>query len=174
MKRDIRELLKDEVENTKHNLPKSHRNEFLERLKSKESTMSNQSNKSNNLTWFKIAAVLVITLTVGYFIINRQGVEETSPLLAQIEAVETEYLENIHAEWISFTHLTDDANLVKRYEKRLTDLDNDYQEISESFKKDLNNILVVESLIINLQTRLQLLKDIQEHIKILNQKPRTL
>lgn len=170
MKRDIRDLFNNEVEEPKHVLPQNHRDQFLEKLKSNQ---SNQSKRSNYLL-LKIAAIFIIALTVGYFTLNQDKAEKVSPLVAQIEAVETEYLENIHAEWISFIALTDDDNLVKRYEKRLTDLDNDYQEISEAFKSDTNNILVVESLITNLQTRLQLLKDIQEHIKILNQKSRTL
>lgn len=168
MKRDIRELFKTEDEVVKNKLPQNHRQEFLDKLKS---NAPNKSKKTNHLNWLKIAAVLVLLLTVGFGIFNTKNTEERpSPLIAQIESVEKEYLENIHAEWQKFIKLTDDENLVKRYEKRLTSLDNDYQEISNSFKNDPNNILVVESLITNLQTRLQLLKDIQEHIKILNQK----
>lgn len=168
MKRDIRELFKNEDEIGNHKLPQNHRNQFLDKLKS---SVSNKSNNSNTSSYLKIAAVLVIALTVGFGVFNTKEVEEQpSPLIVQVEEIEMQYLENIHAEWISFIGLTDDENLVKRYEKRLTSLDNDYQEISENFKNDPNNILVVESLITNLQTRLQLLKDIQEHIKILNQK----
>ena len=62
------------------------------------------------------------------------------------------------------------TNVIYDFKEKLTDLDNDYQEISRSFKNDSNNILVIESLVENLQTRLQLLKDIQVHINILNQK----
>ena len=166
MKRDIRELFKDEVEETNKNLPINHRKEFLEKLN------SNQSKKSNNL-FLKIASVLVVALTVGFFTLEKPVVEE-NPLIAQVAQVEKEYLANIETEWQNFKAIATDSILVKRYEKRLTDLDADYQEVSKAFKNDTNNILVVESLIDNLQTRLQLLKDIQEHIKILNQKPRTL
>lgn len=168
MKRDIRELFKTEDEVVKNKLPQNYRQEFLDKLKS---NAPNKPKKTNHLNWLKIAAVLVLLLTVGFGIFNTKNTEEQpSPLIAQIESVEKEYLENIHAEWQNFIKLTDDENLVKRYEKRLTSLDNDYQETSNSFKNDPSNILVVESLITNLQTRLQLLKDIQEHIKILNQK----
>jgi hypothetical protein len=166
MKRDIRELFEKEDLEATQSLAKNHRKEFLQKL---ESEASNKSLKPKNLI-LKIAAIFIIALMVGYFVINKDEAEEISPLVAQIEAVEMEYLESIQAEWINFIKLTDDENLVKRYEKRLNDLDYDYQETSENFKKDPNNILVVESLITNLQTRLQLLKDIQKHIKILNQK----
>ncbi|ARV10454.1 hypothetical protein BTO05_12720 [Winogradskyella sp. PC-19] len=166
MKRDIRELFEKEDLEATQSLAKNHRKEFLQKL---ESEASNKSLKPKNLI-LKIAAIFIIALMVGYFVINKDEAEEISPLVAQIEAVEMEYLESIQAEWINFIKLTDDENLVKRYEKRLNDLDYDYQVTSENFKKDPNNILVVESLITNLQTRLQLLKDIQKHIKILNQK----
>ncbi|SHG46243.1 hypothetical protein [Winogradskyella jejuensis] len=169
MKRDIRELFKNEVEDTKHELPRNHRKEFLEKLNSEK---SNESNKSNYL-FLRIAAVVVIALTVGFFTLHKSGVEE-NPLVAQVAQVEKEYLANIESEWQNFKAIATDSVLVKRYEKRLLDLDEDYKEISIAFKNDTNNIAVVESLIQNLQIRLQLLKDIQEHIKILNQKPRTL
>ncbi|MFD1063411.1 hypothetical protein ACFQ1Q_09160 [Winogradskyella litorisediminis] len=169
MKRDIRELFKDEVDVTKHELPENHRKEFLAKLNSEK---INESNTSKYL-FLRIAAVVVIALTVGFFTLQKP-VGEENPLIAQVAQVEKEYLANIEAEWQNFKAIATDSVLVKRYEKRLTDLDADYKEVSKAFKKDTNNIVVVESLIENLQTRLQLLKDIQEHIKILNQKPRTL
>jgi septation ring formation regulator EzrA len=78
-------------------------------------------------------------------------------------------LENIEKEWQSFIALTNDTNLVERYEKELDELNNDYQIISDQFKADSDNISIVENLVNNLQRRLQLLKDIQEHIKLLNE-----
>ena len=77
--------------------------------------------------------------------------------------------DSINREWKNFLILTTDKDLVRRYEKRLLDLDKDYQAVSKQFKEDTNDIATVENLIDNLQTRLQLLKDIQEHIKIINQ-----
>jgi len=166
MKRDIRELFNIE-EDIKHELSPNHREDFLSKLNAKESP------KSNKIFWLKIAAVVVIALTVGFFILEKPNVEE-NPLIAQVAQVEKEYLANIETEWKNFKAIATDSVLVERYEKRLMDLDADYQEVSKAFKSDTNNILVVELLIVNLQTRLELLKDIQEHIKILNQKSRTL
>ena len=172
MKRDIRKLFSNEVEETKHALPKNHREEFFEKLKSDKSDAS----KTSSYLFFKIAAVLVVAVTVSFFMLNKNQVEveQKSPLVAQIEAVEQEYLTNIETEWKNFKAIATDSVLVRRYKKKLGELDADYQEISKAFKVDSNNILIVETLIDNLQTRLELLKDIQEHIKILNQKPRTL
>ena len=162
MQRDIRDLFKED-ERLK-TLPESHRTEFLGKLK------TSKEKKRNPFIWLKIAAVLVIGLMIGYAVINRDSEKNVSPMIAQIEAVEAEYLRDIQEEWQNFVAITDDKVLVERFKKRLDELDKDYQEISQQFKNDSNNIEVVETLVENLQTRLQILKDIQEHIKILNQK----
>jgi hypothetical protein len=161
MKRDIRDLFKEEDD--LKTLPKNHRTEFLEKLK-------NKPKKNTSFPWLKIAAVLLIALTVGFSIFyNKPEDNKVSPMIAQIEAVEAEYLANIEAEWKSFVAIAKDEVLVKRFRKKLDELDNDYQDISLQFKEDSDNILAVEALIDNLQNRLQILKDIQKHIKILNQ-----
>lgn len=91
-------------------------------------------------------------------------------MIAQVEAVEAEYLREINTEWTNFVAIANDKVLVARFKKKLDELDKDYQLISKQFKSNASNIQVVEALVENLQTRLQILKDIQEHIKILNQK----
>ncbi len=162
MKQDIRGLFNEEDD--LKTLPENHRAEFLEKLQKKS------KKKTASVSLLKIAAVLLIALTVGYGMFNSKPEEITvSPIIAQVEAVEAEYLKNIDIEWKSFIAIAEDEVLVERFRNRLEDLDKDYQQISSQFKSNSNNILVIESLMENLQTRLQLLKDIQEHIKILNQ-----
>lgn len=162
MKQDIRDFFKDR-EDLKIP-PANHRNEFLDKLKTQNKS------KKRGYTWLKIVAVAIVALTVGFSIFYKKPVENVSPMLAQVEAVEEEYLKEINAEWENFVAIANDEVLVARFKKRLDALDRDYQSISKQFKSDANNIVVVEALVDNLQTRLQILKDIQEHIKILNQK----
>lgn len=162
MKRDIRDLFKTEDE--LKTLPENHRAAFLGKLKKQSAP------PSVSFVWAKIAAVILIVVVVGFGIIkNYSEKEDVSPMIAQIEAVEAEYLANIEVEWQSFIVLAKDEKLVERFRKKLDELDNNYQDISIQFKDDANNILVVEALVENLQARLQILKDIQKHIKILNQ-----
>ncbi|WP_439150872.1 hypothetical protein [Winogradskyella sp.] len=161
MKRDIRDLFKKEDE--LKTLPENHRVEFLDKLK------KIPKQKSNTFFWFSSAAVVLIALTIGFNMFFNQTETEVSPMIAQIEAVEAEYLKDIENEWNNFVALAKDEVLVERFRKRFVELDKDYQEISIQFKNDTNNLLVIEALIDNLQTRLKLLKDIQKHIKILNQ-----
>jgi hypothetical protein len=162
MKRDIRDLFKEES-NFK-TLPENHKADFAAKL-----TMSTVTKKPSFL-WFKIAGVLILLLSIGFSFLFTNKSEESTSILIQIETVEAEYLKNINAEWSSFIKIADDESLVKRYKQKMNDLQLDYDAIAYRFKEEPNNIEVLEALIENLQTRLKLLKDIQAHIKILNQK----
>lgn len=161
MKRDIRELFKDNEAQTA--LPKNHRAEFLEKLQQQPKPATNYKH------WLRIAVVAVIALGIGFGVLYKSPIENQNTMVAQIQAIEAQYLQDIDTEWHNFVALTKDDVLVARYKKRLDALDADYQDISAQFQNDTNNILVIEALVENLQTRLQLLKDIQEHINILNQ-----
>lgn len=171
MKQDIRDLFKTEDSSGKQ-LPDNHRQEFYDKLKA---SRVKRESKLNKTYLFKVAAILVLCLAFTVFIynsnqkVNTQIVEE-SPIEIQIDAIEKQYLAHIDDEWQNFINIANDDKLVKRYEDKLDDLDNDYKEISNQFKADQNNIIVIEALVDNLKTRLQLLKDIQGHIKVLNQK----
>lgn len=171
MKQDIRDVFKNDDASRKA-LPDHHRQEFYEKLKA--SRPRRTSNLNTNYL-FKVAAIVVLFVAFAVIMfkttdtVTNKIVEET-PIETQIDALEKQYLASIDKEWQSFISIADDENLVKRYRNKLDDLDNDYKEISKQFKTDTNNILVIEALVENLQMRLQLLKDIQEHIKSLHQK----
>ncbi len=169
MQKDIRNLFKDEDISGKK-LPKSHRNEFLEKLK----TSQKKKKKTNYKLIYKIAAMMVLFFAIGFVVFNQfkkenNEVVEILTIERQIEEIEQQYLANIETEWQSFLALAKDEKLIERFKKRLNELDKDYKELSENFKSDTNNIIVIEALVENLQTRLQLLKDIQAHITLLNQ-----
>jgi len=167
MEQDIRKLFNTENE-TDTQLPLTHRAEFQNKLRN-----AKQKQKPRFNAVYKYAAIALLFFAIGYVsiqqIIAPSEVEETA-LQLQLKNVEQQYLDHIDKEWESFKSLTDDDRLVDRYEQKLDDLNNDYQELSSQFQEDRNNILVLESLIDNLKLRLQILKDIQQHIKLLNQK----
>ena len=164
MKQDIRDVFKDSVASGKQ-LPDHHRQEFYDKLKAQE------SKQSTSWFWLKIAAIFILALTVGFLVfVNDSNAAKVSPIVAQIEAIEGEYLKDIDLEWEKFVAIADDEVLVERFRRKLEDLDLSYQEISEQFKTDSNNIMVIEDLVNNLQIRLKLVKDIQSQIKLINQK----
>ena len=168
MGHDIRKLFETEEE-TENKLPVSHRDEFQNKLKAIKPKHKQRQGLRNI---FKYAASVLLLVTLSYFSFNKltkKPIIKESALELQLKEVEQQYLENIEKEWESFKALADDEKLVKRYEKELNELSADYQTISKQFESDNKDILIIESLVSNLQTRLQLLKDIQEHINLLNQ-----
>lgn len=167
MKRDIRELFKNDAY-PKKKLPNFHEAEFLGKLEK----FTKKEKPKPFLQILKIAASIVLMLSVGYYFLNAKTEikEENHPTLyVQVKQIEKEYLNNIHKEWNDFVALTNDKNLVENYKEKLSALDISYKETTKQFKLSPNNISVLEKLIKNLQTRLQYLKDIQDHIKNLNQ-----
>ncbi|WP_179350003.1 hypothetical protein [Winogradskyella pacifica] len=165
MKQDIRTLFTEEDDLKA--LPKNHRSEFADKLKEQSKP------KQNPYTWLSAAAILIVSLTIGFNVMDMEAkpeLNQVSPIIAQVEAVEATYLKDIETEWQSFITIADDELLVARFKKKLDELNADYKEISLQFREDSNNIFIIEALVENLQTRLQILKDIQKHIKILNQK----
>lgn len=173
MEQDIRELFNDD-DFTKKELPLPHRKEFLDKLNASKTVKENRFNFNYLL---KIAAVLLLFVSVGYFSIkfignDTQTIEETA-LESQIKTVEAQYLKSIETEWNNFLLIANDDKLIKRYKQKLESLDADYKDISQKFKENNNDILIVEKLVENLKIRLQILKDIQEHITLLNQENNT-
>lgn len=169
MKRDIRTLFENKTLATKQ-LPDNHRAEFLNKLKK-----ANNKKKKPKQTYFyyKIAASILVLLAMAFFIsrnLSENSKPESMELVDQIKTVEQHYLAEINKEWENFLALTTDTKLVNRYKERLKSLDVNYKALSKDFKNDTSNVLVIEDLIENLKTRLQLLKDIQQHIKLLNSK----
>lgn len=162
MKRDIRTLFKEDSGTKK--LPENHREDFAAKLKSVPNP------EKHSYLWLKVAGVLVLLFSISFSFLFTNQPEEPTSILAQIKTVEAEYLEDIEAEWSSFIQLTDDERLVQRYKRKMNDLQLEYENISNQFVENPNNIQVLEALIENLQTRLKLLKDIQAHIKLLNEK----
>lgn len=171
MKRDIRELFNDtETEGKK--LPKNHRTEFIEKLNF--STIEKPKKPHLGL-FLKVAASIALIITFGYYMMNQKNSEINKPtsIQVQVQQIEKDYLQQIDNEWKNFVRATDDKELIKVYQQKLDDLNEDYKELSKSFKENTNNVMILEDLIGNLQNRLQLLKDIQNHIKILNEKTNT-
>lgn len=164
MKRDIRKIFNKE-EFPKKKLPDFHEDEFLEKL---EVFNKQKSSKSSFKVW-KIAASIVLLFSVGYYF-STIKTEKNLTLFAQVKQIEKEYLQNIDAEWNTFVKLTTDKKLIENYKEKLLSLDINYKEISVQFEENPNNINIIELLINNLQNRLQLIKDIKEHLKELNQK----
>ncbi len=164
MKQDLKHSVNSGTE-TDERLPQNHREEFLMKL----NTQNNRNSK--RYSFLKIASVVLLIVAIGVAsLIPIDNQKTKDPLLLQLEVVEKEYLKQIDVEWEQFVTLTTDDRLKQRFEQKLDELQIDYLSLTSEFKNDPNNLLILESLINNLQTRLQLLRDIQKHINLINQK----
>ena len=166
MEQDLRKLF-DTKEFPKKELPENHIEEFEQKL---------QKQAPQKTSWLRlvarIAASVAILITVGYFVLNASK-DQPTLLQKQVAEIEQTYLKQINQEWNTFINIANDPELVERYKGRLNELQQDYDKISVQFNKEPNSILILEELIANLQKRLELLKNIQEHIQELNQKKKS-
>lgn len=165
MKHDIKGLFnKNEHQNKE--LPKNHREDFIKKLHQ----LDINNTKRKPFFLLKIASVIVLIAFCGYLYQNSYSKPIKTAFETQLEGIENEYLINIDKEWNSFIKVANDTILIRKYKEKLKTSDIDYKKITTQLKEYPNNINVLESLIDNLQRRLQLIKDIREHINELNQK----
>ncbi|AOW17746.1 hypothetical protein LPB03_09895 [Polaribacter vadi] len=165
MERDIRDLFsKDDVDKMK--IPKNHREDFVKKLE--ENQPKKERRKSYKL--LKIVASFLLIITCVFVYKNTVASPQKSAIEIQMQAIEKDYLSSIDKEWNSFKEIAKDTFLIKKYEEKLKESKADYQKITKQLTAFPNNINVLQSLIDNLQRRLQLIKDIKEHINELNQK----
>lgn len=166
MKQDIRKLFEKENLNSSQELPSGHRKEFQQKLRS-----SRQKKYAFSfLPKIAVMALVIMGTALGIYKFQTQkAYSETS--ISQIDLIEKQYLKSIESEWQEFISVTNDSTLIRRLDSKLKDLDKDYNKLSKQLKSNPENTTIIQSLIDNLQTRLELLEDIQIHIRILNSKP---
>lgn len=166
MKQDIRKLFRDD-DVTYKKLPENHRLEFIERLKG---STNKKTRKRPIGILIKVAASIAILFSAYYIFLDENTQQQKRPtaLEIQVQEIEQKYLQEIDNEWQQLLKITSDEQLITRFEKELSELQNDYLNISKEFRNNPNSITIIEELIDNLKTRLQLLKNIRSHINFIN------
>jgi CHASE3 domain sensor protein len=145
-------------------LPKNHREEFFAKLETQEGIPSKKSAFS---FWKAMAAACILFLGIGAVIYTniQEDEPQESSLFAEMKSIEDKYLQQITSEWEAFQLTANDEYLVQKYKKRLTELDGFYQELKKQFIAEKNSLTTLEKMIKNLQMRLTLLQEIQQHLK---------
>ena len=165
MERDIRDLFKVKNDFNK-DLPKNHHEDFIKKLG--EHQPKKELKKSYK--FLKIVASLLLIISCVVLYKNTIALPQKSAIELQMQAIEKDYLISIKKEWNSFKEIATDTILVNKYEEKLKKSKLEYRKITKQLKDFPNDINLLESLITNLQRRLQLIKEINEHIKELNPK----
>ncbi len=189
MAQDIRELLKQDKQLPSERIKEGHQQRFTDRLE-KELPVKT---KNFNYNWLKIAASVVVILSVSLMTFNQfqtddtnttdsivetdhTGVKNSTVLLGkqssplaeispEYEKVENYLLTSIKFELSKIE--IDDTNreLVESFMMRLKDMDKEYQRLSKELMEVGPNTESIEAMIENLTLRLTLLNRLKDKLK---------
>ncbi|GAA4270978.1 hypothetical protein U6A24_03680 [Aquimarina gracilis] len=188
MAQDIRELLKQDKQIPTEKMREGHQQRFMLRL---EKELPKET-RSFNYKWLKIAASVVVILSVSMFTFNRLGndgsgqngivdVDDTTSKNATVvinkqtstlaeafpeyQEVENSILTSIKFQLSNIT--VDDTNreLVESFKVRLDNLDKEYQRLNKELIEVGPNVQSVEAMMENLKIRLSLLSRLKDKLK---------
>jgi len=187
MAQDIRELLKQDKHIPVEQIQEGHEDRFMARL---EKELPKKARRFN-YNWLKIAASVVVILTVSLMSINRFGDNSDGPKVVdtdngpvqnatikmkkqtstlaeafpEYEEVENNILTTIKFQLSNIK--VDDTNrdLVDSFMKRLQNLDKEYQRLNKELIEVGPNVQSVEAMMDNLTIRLSLLKRLNDKLK---------
>ncbi|MEE4001390.1 hypothetical protein V1T75_13680 [Tenacibaculum sp. FZY0031] len=174
MSKDIREILKNNVENTER-LSTNHRQRFQQKLL--DELHATPSTKKT-YQWLYIAASIVLLVSLGIQLYPTNTVapitelpKETQNQISlgaispELKTVEDYYVNTINYE-LSQLELTDDnKELFDGYLTKLGELTKEYKSLTEELNTKGINDDTINALIGNLQLRLQLLKRMQKQLQ---------
>ncbi len=187
MAQDIRELLKQDKQLPSERINEGHQKRFMDRL---EKELPVKTTKKVNYSWLKIAASVVVILSVSLMtfnqfqhkapaatdIVDNTEVKNATVLLnkqssplAEIspkyEEMESSVLTLIKVKLSQIT--IDDTNreLVESFMVRLKNLDSEYQSLNKELMEVGPNQQSVEAMIENLKLRLSLLNRLNDKLK---------
>ena len=172
MAQDIRELMKGHRPE-KSRLSQGHEARFEARLKE---AFPPEQKKSNGFFWLKIAASVVVVMTLGYFAFTYEGREVIAPEIVEVQPqqdlqnnitlgdlspdlkkVEEFYTNGITMQLASLEVNDDNRELINSYLNRLTELDTEYKRLNNELNEVGPTEATITALIDNLKLRLELL-----------------
>ncbi len=190
MAQDIRELLKQDRQIPSEKIKQGHEFRFMSRL---EKELPKKKTQNLNYKWLKIAASVVVVLSISVLTFNQLGGEDLkggtelvniddstakkstvkltkqSSTLAEIspeyQEVENSILTSIKFQLSQIT--IDDTNreLVESFMARLDNLDKEYQKLNRELIEVGPNVQSVEAMMENLTIRLSLLNRLKDKLK---------
>ena len=164
MPKDIRDILKNDLSKSS-NLSSDHRENFVNKL------AQLQRPKKNYYFFLKIAASIVLLISLGYYFSLSGFNQESSDkpqvvnldnLSPELKQIENYYLTAINYEMASIEPSPENKDILDSYLKKIAELTAEYKLLSlDLIEKEINE-KTVNDLITNLQLRLQLLLDLKD------------
>tara|TARA_R110002126_G_scaffold137647_2_gene282087 strand:- start:550 stop:1134 length:585 start_codon:yes stop_codon:yes gene_type:complete len=178
MEQDLREMFKKENQEQKFTINNGHEERFLEKLQ-----QSLPDGKKRSRTWLKVAASIVVMLSVGvgYFLLNENSNVENlvvdsnqinekqteftfGDLSPDLKKVENYYVANINLELAKLEVSPDTKDLIDGFMEQLNNLNLEYKTLNVELKELGPNDQTITALIENLQLRLQLLQKLKRKL----------
>lgn len=200
MAQDIREFFKNNDSLPKVKPPKGHERRFEARLNALRGNSEDPTHvvtldtkTKSKFQWMKIAAILIVALSVGILGYNQLSVttdnanvvnldkitpddgpnnivpvflSEVSP---QYKEVEDYYLASINMELAKLQVNDENKELIDAFMAQLAELDEEYRHLNRELKEAGVNEQTVNTLIANLQLRLELLFKLKSKLNQLKQ-----
>lgn len=183
MAQDIRELFKKERGINNKKMPDKHQEKFLKLLD--DEFPSKQ--KYNSFFFIKIAASVVLLVTMGVFALNfvekapiekvtvvDRSKDDSSILVSQLtlgdispelKVIENYYAANINLELLDLKVDGENKKIIDMYLNKLGELNIEYKNLTNELNEVGPNEQTINALINNLQLRLQLLEQLKEKLK---------
>ena len=178
MEQDLREMFKKENQEQKFTINNGHEERFLKKLQ-----QSLPDGKKRSRTWLKVAASIVVMLSVGlgYFLLNKNSNVENivvdsnqineeqtgftfGDLSPDLKKVENYYVANINLELAKLEVSPDTKDLIDGFMEQLNNLNLEYKTLNAELKDLGPNDQTITALIENLQLRLQLLQKLKRKL----------
>ena len=181
MAQDIRDMLKD-YQPKEPKLSKGHEARFEDKL----DIAFSEKKSDNSFFWMKIAASIVVFLTVGYFgfqyfqkdttidnqLVNTtKEVENETPTITignlspDLKKVEDFYVTGINQQLASLNRTPENEELINGYLLRLEELNKAYKSLNTELNEVGPSEATITALIDNLQLRLELLFKLKNKLK---------
>lgn len=166
MPKDIRDILKENSRSSLE-LSKDHRAKFEERLH------RSKTPKVRKYNFLKIAASILIIVSVGYLVINYQSTDsikkstessivDLGSVSPEMKQIENYYLTAINYEMASIEINPEAKEVMDKYLEKISDLTKAYKQLNIDLSENGINEKTINALITNLQLRLQLLLELKD------------
>ena len=193
MAQDIRDLFKNDTSLPKGSIPKGHQDRFMTRLNALHQESDDVpviGKRPVRFMIMKVAAILIIAISIGIIGYNQLGNTSTadavnvvnldkavpqtntdvvpvylSDVSPQFKEVEDYYLASINMELSRLEINDDNKELIDAFMTQLAELDKEYAQLNRELKEAGINEQTVNTLIANLQLRLELLFKLKSKLK---------
>ncbi|MDO1501110.1 hypothetical protein Q2T40_13300 [Winogradskyella maritima] len=179
MAQDIRDLFKQEQQNSVSKLSEGHEARFIKKL---DDALPKKASRKSGWSFLSIAASVVVLLGLGYgtFQYLNQPIENDTTEIVEaitpevktmgdfspdLKKVEDYYLASINLELSKVELTPENKEVFDGYLMQLEELKTEYHNLNLELTENGANPLTIDALINNLKLRLNLLYRLQEQLK---------